>query len=78
MFDTRSDQERATTTAPAPIRPRYTLTCPAHNWGQWMTVPFGRAGDFRRCCARRGCKAEQLGQGTAWGGNIRPLNYLEG
>jgi len=41
-----SDQERETTREP--IRPRYVLTCPGHNWGGWMRVVGGRVGDFRR------------------------------
>ena len=72
MFDTRSDQERATTREP--IRPRYILTCPGHVWGGWMIIPFGRAGEFRRFCR---CVAEQRGKGTAYGNNIRVLDTAE-
>jgi hypothetical protein len=49
MFDTRSDQERATT-PPPPVKPRYKLTCPGHIWGEWMRVIGGSCRDYRRFC----------------------------
>jgi len=61
------------------IRPR--LTCPGHDWGDWMRdmltikTPDGvkyaprDATRYRQFCRR--CNAERKGQGTAWGTGIR-------
>jgi hypothetical protein len=77
-------QQPTPTTKVKKVIPR--LTCEGHKWGMWMTdnmyidTPWGKQlipqsiGNYRRFCTRRGCKAKQMGYGSAWGVNITPVD----
>ena len=66
VFDTRSDEERATQQPPVPIKPR--RACSGHVWGEhWRTgrEPGKISNLFQREC--RKCGAVQIWRGSQFG-----------